>query len=176
MKSIIITIFIVGGSVFAASTYFAVSRDSIAQTAKVPETEVVESPIESTLVTEPVSEPSIPDKLRRKIEATAIESHPDDPSKQLVVVKEQTMAYRELESFNRPDNIPENVFQSVSRNAAESHVDDYASQLAVIKDQLKGYRQLNSFVRPDDVPHTMIGAIARKAVESHQTTSPNNSI
>ncbi len=138
MKSIIVSLFILGGSVVAASIYFKLSGDSVAQTAKVPETEVVESPIESMLTTEPASEPPIPDNIRKKIETTATESHPDDPSKQLVVVKEQTMAYRELESFNRPDDIPENVFQSVSRNAAESHEDDYASQLAVIKYQLKG--------------------------------------
>ena len=180
MKSIIITVIIVGHIVVATSIYFAVTGDSVAQIQavetisdvisgadKVSETKVVEL-IESTLTTEPASEPPIPDNIRKKIEATAAESHPDDLSKQLVVIKKQTEADRELEGFNRPDDIPENVFQVVSRNAVESHGDDYASQRSSIKNQLKGYRQLKSFVRPDNVPDTVIRAIARKAVESHR--------
>ena len=180
MKALTITAFVAAGGMFAASIYFSTPGESVAGDQAVesscdvlpaapaaPESEAVESHTESTLATDAASRQPIPDTIRKKIEVTAGKNYPDDASQQLVVVKRQTEAYRELVDFLRPDGIPENVFRVAAQSSGEDHEDDYLAQLSALKDQLKGYRQLKSFVRPANITDAVIGTVARNAMENH---------
>ena len=180
MKTLTIAAFLAGGGMITAAIYFTTPGDSDARdsavvsisdvlphTAEVPEAEVGKSCTESTIATEAASKQPVPDQVRKRIEKTAGENHPGDVSSQLIVVKRQTEAYRELVDFLRPDGVPENVFRIASRGAEKSHEDDYSAQLTVLKDQLKGYLQLKSFVRPANVTDDVIHAVARDALENH---------
>ena len=161
MKRLIITMFIVGVCVVAYSIYFKISASSSAEhqavettsdvvpvADEVPDTGLVESPIESTLTTEP----PIPASIRERIEMTAADSDSDGLAKQVAVSERQTEAGHDFESFNRPDG-----------NAAQL--------LSALKNELTELRTPTTSSRPDgdaDVLEDVLGADVENAEETLQ--------
>ena len=114
------------GSLVAVLVFIAVTKkDDVQQVETV--SEVVDlaqqvddekfetKPVSTTELAEsvPIEESPIPEGILSRIKATAAESHPENYSTQLFVIKIQSKAYRELEAFSRPDDIPENVYKAI---------------------------------------------------------------
>ena len=81
---------------------------------------------------------SIPKEVQAKIKAKAATDFPGDHSKQREVIKTQSNAYNEVESYKNED-IPERELKKIKKDAARNHPVNYRTQLFVINLQVNSY-------------------------------------
>ena len=74
------------------------------------------------------------------------EELPGDYYTQLILLKKQTGAYRELVQFN-DDGVPREIMEDLKTKFAEKMPEDYYTQLILLKKQVNAYKELQTIGR-----------------------------